>query len=98
MFISLITLFSMSRLFCLVSLAIHRKHFLISLLYLEAFILSVALLIPTILLPLNRVCTIFVIVLLTIGACEASLGLSLLVRITRSYGNDLMKSIRKNLC
>ena len=35
-----------------------------------------------------------VFILLTIGVCEASLGLRLLVAIVRAYGNDLLQSVR----
>lgn len=38
------------------------------------------------------------IVLLTFGACEASLGLSLIVIISRFYGSDILKSLSINKC
>nr|YP_133774.1 NADH dehydrogenase subunit 4L [Urechis caupo]AAT12183.1 NADH dehydrogenase subunit 4L [Urechis caupo] len=91
-------LFSISGLICLFVLSLQRKHLLMSLLTLEAFILSMAILIPMSIMFQNQVNGMFAIVLLTMGACEASLGLSLLVLMTRSYGNDLLKSITKNLC
>ena len=37
------------------------------------------------------------LVLLTFAACEAALGLSLLVRILRLRGNDLTKTILRNI-
>ena len=38
------------------------------------------------------------IILLTFGACEARLGLSLIVIISRYYGRDIFKSLSTNKC
>lgn len=38
------------------------------------------------------------IVILTFGACEASLGLRLIVIMSRYYGRDLFKSLSTNKC
>lgn len=38
------------------------------------------------------------VIILTIGACEARLGLSILVIMSRSYGSDLIKSVSTNKC
>lgn len=81
----------------LVCLVLHRKHLLMSLLMLEAFILAVILLIPTSIFN-ERVRIPLVVVFLTIAACEARLGLSLLVITARSYGNDLLQATIKRLC
>ena len=77
----------------LAALLRQRTHLLIVLLALEATI--VAIIIALALIGLKRGDRIepLVFVLLTIGACEASLGLSLLVAIVRTFGNDLIKSI-----
>lgn len=82
----------------ILSLIIQRKHLLISLLCLERIILT---LIPFLTFtigsaPQNN--TFLFIILLTLGACEASLGLALLVSITRSFGRDLVNLLTINKC
>ena len=77
----------------LISFILHNKHILISLLCLEGIILALVILIPlSIAARISE--TIFArIVLLSLGACEASLGLALIVIISRTYGSDLTKII-----
>merc|ERR1711976_299350 len=70
-----------------------RTHFLSVLLAIEA-----AVVFTIIILILGRIKTgqrldPLAFALLTIGVCEAALGLALLVAIVRSHGNDLLKSI-----
>jgi NADH:ubiquinone oxidoreductase subunit K len=78
----------------LISLSIQRQHILIILLILEAIILTLALMIL-----LHYPSEIYsLIILISIGACEARLGLRCLVSITRSYGNDYISSLNKNIC
>lgn len=38
------------------------------------------------------------IVILTFGACEARLGLRLIVIISRYYGRDMLKTLTTNKC
>lgn len=38
------------------------------------------------------------IIILTFGACEASLGLRLIVLISRYYGRDILKSLNSIKC
>jgi len=73
-----------------------RTHFLTALLAIEAalFILAATI-------PINQIMhhlpnTILIVLILTLAACEASLGLALLVLIVRSYGNDLIRSLSPN--
>jgi NADH:ubiquinone oxidoreductase subunit K len=41
---------------------------------------------------------IIILVIITLAACEASLGLALIVIITRSYGSDSVKLLSINKC
>lgn len=79
-------------------LLIQYNHLLITLLALEGIMLSLVLYVPIIII-FSRVPLAFLsLIILTLGACEAALGLSLLVLIARSYGNDLIKSLSINKC
>lgn len=80
---------------CVVSFFIKRYYLLISLLILEGIVL----IIMFIFLLQSSDLEIFIIFLiLSFGACEASLGLACLVIIVRSYGNDIFKSLRNYKC
>jgi len=74
---------------------LQRIHLLIALLALEAIILRLVFIL--IVLTDTR-WVIFVIVILTFGACEASLGLACITAIRRSYGNDRLNSLSLNKC
>nr|YP_009974962.1 NADH dehydrogenase subunit 4L [Platynereis massiliensis]QNJ33936.1 NADH dehydrogenase subunit 4L [Platynereis massiliensis] len=74
---------------------LQRQHLLMALLALEAMIL--ALVIMTII-TLNTSWSMFIIVMLTFGACEASLGLACMTAMSRSYGNDRLNSLTTNKC
>jgi len=80
------------------TLSIQRKHLLISLLALEGIILTLALLISLSAGEININLPIFCLIILTFGACEASLGLALLVSIIRSQGNDIVKNLLITKC
>lgn len=41
---------------------------------------------------------IIILVIITLAACEARLGLALIVIITRSYGSDTIKLLSINKC
>jgi len=80
---------------CVVSFLVKRYYLLISLLILEAIVLII------IFIFLLQCCEleIFIIFLiLSFGACEASLGLACLVIMVRSYGRDIFKSFRNYKC
>lgn len=82
----------------IINILLHHKSLLLTLLSLEAITLgSLILLINTIII-INSNSPIIRILILTIGACEASLGLTLLVLISRYYGNDLVKSLNISKC
>jgi len=82
----------------ILTLLIQRTHFLISLLCLEGIILRTVLFIPIIIYSISLILPTIRIIILTFGACEASLGLSLLVKISRSYGSDIISSLSTNKC
>nr|AOR07201.1 NADH dehydrogenase subunit 4L [Mesenchytraeus cf. gelidus SL-2017] len=82
----------------ILALLIQRSHFLMSLLCLEGIMLSTVLFIPLLLYSTSLMLPTISIIMLTFGACEASLGLSLLVKMSRSYGSDMMSSLSTNKC
>lgn len=69
-----------------------------SLLYLEATILSLVILIPLVTTILSSQSIFIRIMLLSIGACEARLGLAVIVIISRTYGSDLINSLHPYKC
>nr|ALQ78797.1 NADH dehydrogenase subunit 4L [Glycera capitata] len=80
---------------CLVTMITQRRHLLMALLALESVMLTLALVI----IMFSSTNELFMsFILLTIAACEASLGLACLVITTRSYGNDYLKSLSLNKC
>nr|ALQ78784.1 NADH dehydrogenase subunit 4L [Glycera dibranchiata] len=85
----------LTTLFSIVTMIIQRRHLLSALLALEAVMLTITLII-VIFSSTNELFMSFV--LLTVAACEASLGLACLVIITRSFGNDLFKTFSSNKC
>lgn len=96
---SLLFIFQIIFSFALVAFIIQRTHLLISLLCLEGMILSLVLIIPSIITFSNiHSAAIYAVIILTMGACEARLGLRLIVRISRASGSDLLKSVTTNKC
>nr|QNV11900.1 NADH dehydrogenase subunit 4L [Pacifastacus leniusculus] len=90
--LSLINLCSFMMFFCGVwSFVSNRKHLLNTLLSLEFLVLSVFWVMS---LYVSSVGIEIYIVLffLTLGVCEGALGLSLLITIVRSHGNDYFNS------
>lgn len=69
------------------------KHFLMCLLLLEAITLRAIIIITILILNHSYVETLNIILILSFGACEASLGLSCLIKIIRSHGNDNIKTL-----
>jgi NADH:ubiquinone oxidoreductase subunit K len=96
---NILLLIQLPYIFTLVAFISQHTHLLIALLCLEGIILSLVLIIPSILSFSNiPSASIYALILLTIGACEAGLGLRLIVNISRSTGSDLMKSVTLNKC
>nr|YP_005351200.1 NADH dehydrogenase subunit 4L [Periplaneta americana]ADD71935.1 NADH dehydrogenase subunit 4L [Periplaneta americana] len=69
----------------------NRKHLLVTLLSLEFIVLILFLMLYTYLNSFNYE-LFFSMVFLTFSVCEGALGLSILVSMIRSYGNDYFQS------
>nr|APX40586.1 NADH dehydrogenase subunit 4L [Cryptocephalus rufipes] len=78
--------------FGLLSFFLFRKHFLMMLLSLEFLVLSLYLGLFIIMTFFNYE-YFFMLVYLTMSVCEGSLGLSMLVMMIRSHGNDYVLSM-----
>jgi NADH:ubiquinone oxidoreductase subunit K len=69
-----------------------------ALLSLEAIILSLALLLTIINSSPHSLEFFYCLIILTFGACEARVALAILVRISRTYGNDIINTLSINKC
>lgn len=81
----------------LLTLCSIRKHIFLCLVRLEFIVLSLFLIIRLYLINYDYeiyICTVF----LTFIVCEGAIGLSVLVYLIRSHGNDYLNSIRTILC
>nr|YP_001648709.1 NADH dehydrogenase subunit 4L [Oxya chinensis]ABN79397.1 NADH dehydrogenase subunit 4L [Oxya chinensis] len=74
-----------------------RKHLLMVLLSLEYIVLSLFLLIIVFLINFDYD-YFFPIIFLVFSVCEGALGLSILVSMIRSHGNDFFSSFGLSLC
>nr|QDP18109.1 NADH dehydrogenase subunit 4L [Sphenarium purpurascens] len=74
-----------------------RKHLLIVLLSLEYIVLSLFMIIVINLFSYNYD-YYFPVVFLVFSVCEGALGLSILVSMIRSYGNDFFNSFSLSMC
>uniref|UniRef100_UPI00202786FA NADH dehydrogenase subunit 4L n=1 Tax=Zoroaster ophiactis TaxID=467010 RepID=UPI00202786FA len=89
-FIMIISIFYLG----ILGILINRLHFLSILLCLELLLISLFLTITILAFNLNN--TILFsnnLILLTLSACEASAGLSLLVALSRTHNSDLVSNI-----
>nr|WRW53949.1 NADH dehydrogenase subunit 4L [Homoderus mellyi] len=75
----------------LLSFCLNRKHLLLMLLSLEFVVISLFLMIYMYLSLYGKE-YYFLMIFLTMSVCEGVLGLSILVFLMRSYGNDYMQS------
>nr|YP_007374581.1 NADH dehydrogenase subunit 4L [Caecilia volcani]ACS37035.1 NADH dehydrogenase subunit 4L [Caecilia volcani] len=83
----------------LMGLAFHRAHLLSALICLEGMMLSLFVgLALWLTLMESTVTTIYPMVLLTLSACEAGTGLSILVATARTHGSDLMQNMNILQC
>nr|APG38398.1 NADH dehydrogenase subunit 4L [Kaloula kokacii] len=82
----------------LMGLAFHRAHLLSALLCLEAMMLSIF--IGTAMWPNNLTPAFLMapLIVLTLSACEAATGLSLMIATARSHGNDNLKALHLLQC
>lgn len=77
----------------LIALLTKRTRFLAALLSLEVLMLLLTALIPTRASLIGLSAGVCIPVLLVMGACEAALGLALLVILVRHYGNDKIRAL-----
>nr|YP_007624946.1 NADH dehydrogenase subunit 4L [Boselaphus tragocamelus]ABP38113.1 NADH dehydrogenase subunit 4L [Boselaphus tragocamelus] len=83
----------------LVGLLMYRSHLMSSLLCLEGMMLS--LFVMATLMILNShftLASMMPIILLVFAACEAALGLSLLVMVSNTYGTDYVQNLNLLQC
>lgn len=95
---SLLSFIHLVPIIILLAFLIQQTHLLISLLILEGIILRLVFIVPTILVWNSINIGLICILLLTIGACEAAMGLALLVLLSRATGTDIIASISINKC
>nr|YP_009228465.1 NADH dehydrogenase subunit 4L [Gonista bicolor]ALF99726.1 NADH dehydrogenase subunit 4L [Gonista bicolor] len=91
-FTSLLIYFSGVYIFCS-----KRKHLLMVLLSLEYIVLSLFMLIIIFLIGFDFD-YFFPVIFLVFSVCEGALGLSILVSMIRSHGNDFLSSFVLSLC
>nr|YP_010318559.1 NADH dehydrogenase subunit 4L [Pseudopotamilla reniformis]ULD67138.1 NADH dehydrogenase subunit 4L [Pseudopotamilla reniformis] len=77
----------------LLYLTAYRGHLLMILLFFETIVLMLIILTG---LWLKKGLLFSILILLTFGACEASIGLSLLVLMSRTTGSDFISSLNLN--
>uniref|UniRef100_A0A343LFZ0 NADH-ubiquinone oxidoreductase chain 4L n=1 Tax=Myotis levis TaxID=153285 RepID=A0A343LFZ0_MYOLV len=83
----------------LLGLLMYRSHLMSSLLCLEGMMLSLFVLITmTILITHMTLASMMPIILLVFAACEAALGLSLLVVVSNTYGVDYVQNLNLLQC
>ncbi|YP_009890086.1 NADH dehydrogenase subunit 4L (mitochondrion) [Bubalus bubalis] len=83
----------------LVGLLMYRSHLMSSLLCLEGMMLSLFVMAAlTILNSHFTLASMMPIILLVFAACEAALGLSLLVMVSNTYGTDYVQNLNLLKC
>ncbi|NP_861497.1 NADH dehydrogenase subunit 4L (mitochondrion) [Chrysochloris asiatica] len=83
----------------LIGLLIYRSHMMSSLLCLEGMMLSLFILTSTLALTMHfTLMTMMPIILLVFAACEAAIGLSLLVMVSNTYGLDYVQNLNLLQC
>nr|YP_010944633.1 NADH dehydrogenase subunit 4L [Rhogeessa parvula]WMB97540.1 NADH dehydrogenase subunit 4L [Rhogeessa parvula] len=83
----------------LLGLLMYRSHLMSSLLCLEGLMLSLFVLTTvTILITHTTLASMMPIILLVFAACEAAIGLSLLVAVSNTYGIDHVQNLNLLQC
>nr|Q9B985.1 RecName: Full=NADH-ubiquinone oxidoreductase chain 4L; AltName: Full=NADH dehydrogenase subunit 4L [Hydropotes inermis]AAG59694.1 NADH dehydrogenase subunit 4L [Hydropotes inermis] len=94
-YMNIMTAFTVS----LVGLLMYRSHLMSSLLCLEGMMLSLFVMATlTILNSHFTLASMMPIILLVFAACEAALGLSLLVMVSNTYGTDYVQNLNLLQC
>nr|YP_009512694.1 NADH dehydrogenase subunit 4L [Microhyla taraiensis]AXJ93412.1 NADH dehydrogenase subunit 4L [Microhyla taraiensis] len=81
----------------LLGLAFHRTHLLSALLCLEAMMLTVFIGLTT-WSSFSPMMSLAPLIMLTLSACEAAMGLSLMIATARAHGNDNLKTLNLLRC
>nr|AGU46590.1 NADH dehydrogenase subunit 4L [Quasipaa verrucospinosa] len=79
-------------------LSFHRTHLLSALLCLEGMMLTIYIALSLWPGQLAPPSLMFPLLMLTMSACEAGLGLSLMIATARSHGNDNLKTLNLLQC
>nr|AGN71428.1 NADH dehydrogenase subunit 4L [Phrynobatrachus keniensis] len=82
----------------LTGLAFHRMHLLSALLCLEGMMLAIFMALSFWPSQLTSTPFMLPLVMLTMSACEAGLGLSLMIATARSHGSDNLKTLNLLQC
>nr|YP_009442815.1 NADH dehydrogenase subunit 4L [Tadarida teniotis]ATP01293.1 NADH dehydrogenase subunit 4L [Tadarida teniotis] len=83
----------------LMGLLMYRSHMMSSLLCLEGMMLSLFVLMSMMILTMHMtLASMIPIILLVFAACEAALGLSLLVMVSNTYGVDYVQNLNLLQC
>nr|YP_010037022.1 NADH dehydrogenase subunit 4L [Cryptoprocta ferox]QQW47564.1 NADH dehydrogenase subunit 4L [Cryptoprocta ferox] len=83
----------------LLGLLIYRSHLMSSLLCLEGMMLSLFIMMTMVVLNNHfTLANMAPIILLVFAACEAALGLSLLVMVSNTYGTDYVQNLNLLQC
>nr|UGV21539.1 NADH dehydrogenase subunit 4L [Microhyla achatina] len=82
----------------LLGLAFHRTHLLSALLCLEAMMLTIFIGLAIWPNNLSPSMALAPLIMLTFSACEAAMGLSLMIATARSYGSDNLKTLNLLRC
>nr|YP_010037178.1 NADH dehydrogenase subunit 4L [Galictis vittata]QQW47850.1 NADH dehydrogenase subunit 4L [Galictis vittata] len=94
-YINILLAFTLS----LMGLLIYRTHLMSSLLCLEGMMLSLFVMMSTTILTNHfTLANMAPIILLVFAACEAVLGLSLLVMVSNTYGTDYVQNLNLLQC
>nr|YP_009773435.1 NADH dehydrogenase subunit 4L [Acanthochitona avicula]QIZ12684.1 NADH dehydrogenase subunit 4L [Acanthochitona avicula] len=91
----LLTLGLLSSVSALITICLQRKHILNALIILEILMVSIFLILISLAAALHNE-GLMIFIILTLAACEASMGLAMLVILIRTHGNDYMTSISSN--
>nr|QIJ99126.1 NADH dehydrogenase subunit 4L [Ochotona himalayana]QIJ99377.1 NADH dehydrogenase subunit 4L [Ochotona roylei]QIJ99390.1 NADH dehydrogenase subunit 4L [Ochotona roylei] len=83
----------------LLGMFVYRSHLMSSLLCLEGMMLSLFMLATIISLSMNyTISFMFPVILLVFAACEAAVGLALLVMVSNTYGMDYVHNLNLLQC
>nr|Q1HV02.1 RecName: Full=NADH-ubiquinone oxidoreductase chain 4L; AltName: Full=NADH dehydrogenase subunit 4L [Platyrrhinus helleri]ABC47559.1 NADH dehydrogenase subunit 4L [Platyrrhinus helleri] len=83
----------------LLGLLLYRSHMMSSLLCLEGMMLSLFVMMTMVILNTHlTLASMIPIILLVFAACEAALGLSLLVMVSTTYGMDYVQNLNLLQC